>query len=88
MENPIQPHLDSTGDFKDLCILKEREDLRNILILDYESLARSERQHNLTDILSCKCLKKYFHVIILCEMVKSLLMQCFHPALTSRTALF
>jgi len=61
-QNPIQS-LEGTS----LCLLKERDDLRNILILDYKSLIRGKQLHRLKDILSCKCLEKYFYIVFLCE---------------------
>jgi len=51
--------------FQELCFLEEREDLRNILIIDYASL--HSQQKELNAILSCSCLKKYFHVVIVIE---------------------
>lgn len=46
------------------------EELRNIVIIDYESL--SGRQHDLNNILACWFLRKYFHVIILVDHVNHL----------------
>jgi len=52
--------------FQELYVLKEREDLRNILILDYGKFSR--KQEDLDAVLSCKCLRKYFYVIIINEV--------------------
>ena len=53
--------------FQKLKFLEEQEDLRNIVILDYESL--SGKQNDLNAILNCwfLFLTSYFHIIILVD---------------------
>ena len=51
--------------FEDLCFLEQHEDLRNIVVIDYGSL--HSKQRDLEVILSCNCLRRYFHVVILIE---------------------
>ena len=65
MENADVISLESAVCFQELCILQKREDLRNILILDYERFSR--KQEDLDAVLNCKCLNKYFFVIIITE---------------------
>ncbi|XP_065909519.1 uncharacterized protein [Dysidea avara] len=66
MENADVKSLESAAVcFQDLCVLKEREDLRNILILDYGRFSR--KQEHLDAVLSCNCLNKHFYVVIINE---------------------
>ena len=54
--------------FQKLNCLEENEELRNIVIVDYESL--SQRQHDLNAVLGCWFLSCcYFHIIILIDRV-------------------
>ena len=57
--------------FQKIKFLEEHEDLRNIMILDYESL--SGKQNDLNDILNCwfLFLTNYFHIIILVDDIRS-----------------
>ena len=51
--------------FQRLTCLEDNEELRNIVIVDYESL--SHKQHDLNAVLGCSFLSCYFHVIILMD---------------------
>ena len=66
MENTNVKSLESAVCFQDLSVLQEREDLRNILILDYGRF--SQKQEDLDAVLSCNCLNKYFYVVIINEV--------------------
>ena len=70
--------LENSQLFQELCFLEEREDLRNILIVDYGSLC--SKQHDLNATLSCSYLKKYFYVVILIENSYKLISVRFPPS--------
>ena len=54
--------------FQRLKCLEENEDLRNIVIVDYESLSGNQQLQKLNAVLSCWFLKSiYFHVIIMTD---------------------